>query len=657
MALANEFTLFPLEHDVLAAGELLNERADWNSRLYVAWGLRQLNSPQALSLANGLQAELEQEAEQVAFVDPAALSHMRGRLFLIQAEVAILTMRLDEAEPLLAKAQAEFAAYPNASAQADLQSLRASMHVDRGEVDAHREAMQNAVDLADQAQDSERQLYYRASLARSDLFRDFELARITWSEQLPHKVDGLSPQCSAALADYRALEHGLASDYLEAARWLNLAYEASLESGQVRRAIAVASNQGYTYTQIADFETALAWLKKGLALARKVRWPGSIGMCLAHTGEALRRVGQTGSARELLRECLQTLSQHPNSHTSMLALNYLGQTELDEGHFEVALQHFEMLGEREMQAHASDMRNNVVLGRARALMHLNRLDEAREVALEAAKAAAVQQQKSSLVELRQLLAEIEKRSGGTPEAVLNWLNLALEQAQALEGFQVPPSLLDAAAEALDQAARPQEAYAMARRAAIARQNSWNISAKHARQQIEIARNERQHARALAHAKETRMNKLQTAHEDLQQLVVLSRELWRQPSPGMIFTALGRALRSVLGVELLASYRPDPAGRALRLGESSKGEHEDLALSVALDDPSHPCAACSRDWSERQQPLASGLTRVFAPMVGDDAIPGVLVLDLAHGQAWGAREQGILRHLSTDAALAFKRSLA
>jgi tetratricopeptide (TPR) repeat protein len=657
MALANEFTLFPLEREVLAANELLGERSDWNSRLYVAWGLRQLNSPRALDLAAALQTELEQEVEQLAFVDPAVLSHLRGRLFLIQAEVAILTMRLEEAEPLLAQARAEFEASPNPSAQADLASLQGSVHVERGEVDAHREALQSAVDLADQAQDSERQLFYRASLARSDLFRDFELARVTWSEQLPQSIEGLTAQCSAALADYRALELGLASDYLSAARWLNLAFDASLESGQIRRAIAVASNQGYTYTHIADFETALAWLKKGLALARKVRWPGSIGMCLAHTGDALRRVGQTGSARELLRECLQTLSQHPNNHTSMMALNYLGQTELDEGHFDVALKHFEMLGEREMQAHASDMRNNVVMGRARALMHLNRLDEAREVALEAAKAAAVQQQKSSLVELWQVLAEIEKRSGGTPESVLNWLNLALEQAQSLEGFQTPPSLLDAAAEALDQAGRPQEAYAMARRAAAARQASWNIATKHGRQQVEIARNERQHARALAHAKETRLNKLQAGLDDLQQLVILSRELWCQPSPGMIFVALGRALKSVLGVELLASYRPDAAGQALQLGESSKGEHEGLPLSIALKDPQHPAAACSRDWTERQLQLPCGATRVFAPMVGDDANPGVLVLDLAPGQPWGAREQGMLRHLSTDAALAFKRALA
>lgn len=656
MAIANEFELFPLEREVLAAAELLNESSDWNSRLYVAWGLRQLDSQRALLLASGLQAELEREVEQVAFVDPAALALMRGRLFLIQAEIANLMMRFDEAEPLLAKARAEFDAYPDPSAEADLLSMRAHAHAERGEVDAHREALQNAVDLADLAHDAKRQLFYRATLARSDLFRDFELARVTWSEQLPHSIDGLTAQCAAALADYRALEQGLASDYLEASRWLNLAYEASLESGQVRRAINVASNQGYTFTNIADFETALAWLKKGLALARKVRWPGSIGMCLAHTGEALRRVGQTGPARELLRECLQTMAQHPNNHTAMLALNYLGLTEQDEGNFVLALQHFETLGEREMQAHSSDMRNNVVLGRARALMHLNRLDEAREVALEAAKAAAVQQQKSSLVELRQVLAEIEKRSGGKPEAVLAWLNLALEQAQALEGFQVPPSLLDAAAEALDQAGRPQEAYSMARRAGAARQQSWHVAAKHGRQQVEIARNERQHARALAHAKETRMNKLQAAHDDLQQLVILSRELWRQPSPGMIFSALSRALRSVLGVELLATYRPDAAGQALQLGESSKGEHEGLPLSIALDHPQHPCAACSRDWAERQLLLPSGATRIFAPMVGDNANPGVLVLDLAAGQAWGAREQGLLRHLSTDAALAFKRAL-
>ncbi|MCV2367877.1 tetratricopeptide repeat protein [Roseateles oligotrophus] len=657
MACANELVLFPLEREVLAASQLLTERSDWNSRLYVAWGLRQLNSPGALALATALQQELEREVEQVAFVDPAALASMRGRLHLVRGEVAMLMMRLDEAQQSLASARSEFEAHPNPTGQADLSWLQSCVHFDRGEVDAQRDAMQSAVDWADQALDAERQLFYRAALARSDLFRDFELASATWSEQLPQSAEGLTAQSTAAVADYRALENGLASNYVEAARWLDLSFEASLESGQTRRAINVASNQGYTYTNISDFEAALAWLKKGLALARKVRWPGAIGLCLAQTGEALRRVGQTESARDLLRECLQTLSQHPQNRTVMMALNYLGQTELDEGHYDVALKHFEQLGERERQSHASDMLSDVVLGRARALMHLNRLDEARMVALDAAKVAASQQQKVTLVELRQVLAEIERRSGAAPEVVLNWLNLALEQAQALEGFQAPASLLDAAAEALSHADRPQEAYAMARRAAVARQASWSTASKHGRQQVEMARNERQHARALAHAKETRLNKLQGAHEDLQQLVVLSRELWRQRSPGMIFNALGRALRSVLGIELLAVYRRDPSDQTLLLGESSKGEHEGLGLSIALNDPHSPCAACSRDWGERQLPLASGATRLFAPMVGDDDSPGVLVLELPAGQVWATREQGLLRHLSTDAALAFKRAAA
>ncbi|MCV2365790.1 hypothetical protein LNV23_20265 [Paucibacter sp. DJ1R-11] len=656
MAFAHELVLFPLEREVQAAAQQLSESSDWNSRLEVAWGLRQLNSPRAQSLASGLLKELGEAEEQTAFMDPAALAAMRGRLYLVQAEVAALMLRLDEAQQHIASAQAEFDAFPNPSAQADLQGLQAAVHADRGDVDRQRDALQNAMDWADQAQDAERQLYYRANLARADLFRDFELARAAWSEQLPLSGEGLSRMCSAALDDYRALEHGLASDYVEAARFLERSYEASLESGQVRRAISAASNLGYSYTSISDYETALAWLKKGLAVARRVRWPGAIGLCLAQTGEALRRVGQTESARELLRECLQTLVQHPHSRTAMMALDYLGQAELDHGHYAEALKHFELLGERESHAHAADMRTGVVLGRARALMHLGRLDEARAVALEAVAVITAQKQRSDLVELRATLAEIERRSGAAPAVVLDGLKLALEQAQALDGYQPKPELLDAAAEAFDRAGQPQEAYAMARRAAAARQASWATASKHARQQVEVARNERQHARQQAQAKEERLSKLQAAHEQLQQLVVLGREISRQRSPGLIFTVLGRELRSVLGAELLAVYRRDASGQTLVMGESSKGEHEGLAFKIAVSDADSPVAACSRDWTERQLPLGeSGRCRVFAPMVGDDANPAVLVLELAAGQAWGTREQGILRHLSTDAALAFKRA--
>lgn len=657
MAFAHELLLFPLEREVQAAAQQLHESSDWNARLAVAWGLRQLNSPRAQALASALLKELDEAQEQTAFMDPAALSTMRARLHLVQGEVAMLMMRLDEAQTWVERARAELAEHPNPCAQADLYGLQASIHADRGDVDLQRDAQQSALDCADQAQDAERQLYYRACLARADLFLDFELARATWSEQLPASGEGLSALCRAALSDYRALEHGLGSDYVEAAAFLEQSYEASLESGQVRRAIGAASNLGYSYTSISDFETALAWLKKGLAVARRVRWPGAIGLCLAQTGEALRRVGQTESARELLRECLQTLAQHPHSRTAMMALDYLGQAELDHGHYEEALKHFELLGQRERHSHSSDMRTGVVLGQARALMHLGRLDEARRVALEAIKAATAQQQRSDLIELRALLAEIERRSGAAPETVLNWLQLALEQAQALEGYQPQPSLLDAAAEALDKAGRPQEAYAMARRAAAARQVGWTTASRHARQQVEVARNERQHARQQAQAKEERLAKLQAAHEQLQQLVVLGREIWRQRSPGLIFNVLCRELRSVLGAEVLAVYRRDASGQTLVMGESSKGEHEGLPLKIAVSDPDSPCAACSRDWTERHETLARGPTRIFAPMVGDDANPAVLVLELAEGQPWGAREQGILRHLSTDAALAFKRAMA
>ncbi len=653
---SHELALFPLEREVQAASQQLIERDDWSLRLFVAWGSRQFNCPRADALATELLQELAQEQEQTAFMDPAVLASMRGRLHLVQGEVAMLMMRHPQAWESLAKARSEFDNPPNPIGLADAHWLAACIQFDCGEVDLQRDALQSALDCADQAQDEERQLYFRATLARSDLFRDFELAQATWSEQLPHSIEGLSPMCAAALADFRALEHGLADNYGEASRWLDWAYEGSMETGQIKRAIAAASNQGYTYTSISDFESALRWLKKGLTLARKVQWPGAIGLCLAHTGEALRRVGQTESARELLRECLQTLQRHPHSRAAMMALNYLGQAELDDGHYGEALAHFELLDKHESIAHASDMHSDVVLGRARALMHLKRLDEARALALEAAQQMAGQQQKIMLVELRQLLAEIERRSGGTPDMVLAWLNQALEQAEAVAGYQTPPSLLDAAAETLGQAGRYEQAYAMAQRATAARQSVWNITSKHARQQVEMARTERLQARRLAQGKDERLSKLQGELEQLQQLVVLSREIWRQPSPGLVFSALSRALKSLLDLEVLAIYRPRPGGKLLAMAESARGEHEGLAFEIAADAPDKLCASCWRDWVERSEPRDAQLLRVFAPMIGDEGNLGVLVLERAANAPWGQREQAALRHLSTDAAMSIKRAL-
>ncbi|MEJ6007657.1 hypothetical protein WG899_19075 [Paucibacter sp. AS339] len=660
MANTDELLLYPLERDVTAAAQALNERADWQARLYAAWGLRQLNSPRAQSLAAALLRELAQETEQSTDTPPipaANLHPLRARLQLVQAEVAMLMLRLDEAQQHLDLARPDLDAQPEPAVLADWYWLQSCVYFDRGEVDAQRDALQSALDIAEQADDAERQLFFRATLARSDLFRDFELARATWSEQLPLTGEGLSPQCQAAVADYRALEQGLANDYVDACHSLEQAYEASLASGQLRRAIAAASNLGYSYTSMSDVDTALVWLKKGLALARKMRWPGAIGLCLAQTGEALRRVGQTESARELLRECMQTLVLHPKSRTAMMALDYLGQAELDHGHYDEALKHFELLGEREKQASASDMRTGVALGQARALMHLGRLDAARQVALDACKGAAAQKQRADLVELHALLAEIEKRGAGSAEAVLSWLNQALALSQTIEGYQPAASLLEAAAEAQFQAGRPQEAYAMERRASAARQTSWSTATKHARQQAELARNERLQARQLALSKEERLNKLQAAHEQLQQLVVLGREIWRQHSPSLIFTVLARELKSTVKAELLAAYQPAASSQQLALAPWTKAVPEGLLPTLAMNDPAHPCAACWRDWAERSQALDSGATRIFAPLVDDEANLGVLVLELAAGLPWGKDEQAVLRHLGIDAAMSLKRCLA
>ncbi|MDC6171461.1 tetratricopeptide repeat protein, partial [Paucibacter sp. XJ19-41] len=156
-----------------------------------------------------------------------------------------------------------------------------------------------------------------------------------WAQRLP--AASPEPVCGAALADFRGLLAAMQADYLPAIEAFSTAFGLAMRCGQLRRAIALATNLGFTYTRMSDFESAMDWLKRALDLARGARWPGMIGLCLAHTGEALRRLGQLDNARELLRECLQLSAGQPQARTAALACRFLAQTEMDSGDFAAGL--------------------------------------------------------------------------------------------------------------------------------------------------------------------------------------------------------------------------------------------------------------------------------------------------------------------------------
>lgn len=601
---------------------------------------------------------------------------LQGRMTLVHAEIHLLQLRLEDAELRSEEARALFKVAEDPCGLADVCLLQHLLGADRGDTAALRAALEEAVAWSAQAGDPERQLFCRILLARSDMFRDAEQARQAWAGQLPESPDGLTPMCAAALADYLGLREGLLSHFPASAAWFEFGFEQALASGQLRRAMALASNLGFTYTAMSDYAQAIDWLQRGLALARAAGWPGAIGLCLAQTGEALRRVGQVTAARELLQECLDTLDGHPENRTHLLALSYLGQVELDSDRAAQALGLFETLVSRSLQVGAADLHLEGELGRARSLHRLQRLDEARAAAQGALGLAQQLQQPAMRVELLWQLASIARSAAAEPAVVLEGLHEAVILAGAIEGYQPPPALLEEAAEALAAAGRHEEAYGTARRAAQVRRGSLSdeaakrAAALHMQQQFEAMSAEREHLKRLAEAETARAAALEDAHQVITHLSRIGQEITAELVVERVFDALERHVHALLPVSCMAVYLLDEPGTQLFCAFGVEDGQTFVDPPVPVDEVHSYCARCVRErrsfvlgidelpHEESQVPGTSQMHSVlFAPLMIGERVVGVMTVQTPVVGAYGHREELIFSSLCAYAAIALDNSRA
>ena len=636
-----------------------------------AWTERQQDGHQALLWATQVLEALPGLA--LAGTEGVQL---QGRMTLVLAEVHLQHLRLDDAEQAAAQARALFAAVDDACGLADVCWLHHMLAADRGDTQALRQSLQEALRHAEQAAEPERQLYFRIVMARSDMLQDAEQARQAWAGRLPESAEGLSPMCAAALADYLGVREGLLSHFAASANWFEFGFEQALASGQLRRAMALASNLGFTFTAASDYARAIDWLQRGLALARKAGWPGSIGLCLAQTGEAMRRVGQVAAARELLQECLDTLDGHPVSRTILLALSYLGQVELDSDHAPQALAMFETLVSRALQVGSTDLRLDGELGRARSLHRLHRLDDARGVAQAALGLAQQLQQQTMRVELLWLLTAIARSAGATSAVVLEGLCEAVALAGAIEGYRAPPGLLEEAAEALAAAGRHEEAYAHARRAALVRRDSLSdeaakrAAALHLHQQIEAMSAEREHLRRLAEAESARAQVLEDAHQVLTHLSRIGQEITAELVAERVFEVLERHVHAMLPVSCMAIYLLDETRTQLVCAFGVEEGQAFVDPPVPVDEVHSYCARCVRErrgfvlgiderpHEESQVPGTSEMHSVmFSPLMISERVVGVMTVQTPKVAAYGHREELIFASLCAYAAIALDNARA
>ncbi len=678
----------------------------------LAWHLRQ----RAPARARALSADI---VPLLAALSPAEALVVRGRLLLIAAESEWLNGQLDTAQyqaeqALLLFEQAGSAgdagvspaltlgstvspgssAGPSADAATAPAALAACARADgcwvlawvandRGDSAAGDRWLAQAGAAARAGGDPVRVDVIDAAAGICAAFGDWQAAQRQWNGRFGADAGDLPPIAAGWISDYFGTCAFQRSEYGRAIGHLMPSFETALVTGQIRRAIIIATNIGNGFTSLNAHEAALEWMQRGLDLARPAGWPLSIGMCLMQTAETLRQLGQREAAQTLLREALNVLAPLSGSRAYAVALEYQGDLALDLGNHAAALDSFTRLAARGDALAQSDFQSSARRGQAHALTHLGRPAEA--LAAVSGALALAREHGDALGQIAALnvLAEIhaqhtlpEPELMMAPNPVLHYLLLALEIAATIDGYTVPGALLDATARAYAAIGDHARAYAIALRAGAARdqihtQQATNRAiAMQVQYQTERAQTEAEHHRQLAAAEAQRAEVLQQTSATLAHLSAIGQEITAHLDAAAVFRALDRHVHGLLDATHFSIFLLEPNGVWLSCAFGVEAGNPLPEVRFSLSDPHANSSRCVRERREILIELGERdltpnlipgtlptLTLLFAPLRVGERVLGAMTVQSLHANAYGERERLIFRTLCAYGAIALDNASA
>ncbi|MES2075132.1 MAG: ATP-binding protein [Pseudomonadota bacterium] len=710
--------MFALDDDVAgweAALPPLRGQARLAVLLPLAWHLRQRDSARAGLLAGealALLAEADTGAVTPAVADVQAPTNVpastdadaatnaapattrrqaqAARLHLVRAEALWLDGELDAADALAEQAWGALCAAAEHAGCADAHWLRAWIAVDRGDHRRRDAELEQAAAAAVRAGDRQRETIAEAALARWAVLHDRHRAAQRWSARFAADRTGHTDNADNAdnsnnadtdtgaavwINDYLGLSASLASDFGAAAGHYIRCYEAALRSGQLRSAMTAATNIGEDFTILNDLHSALEWMQCALDLARPTGWPRSVGACLMHTADAMRRLGRLDAAEELLQEALAILAPLAGARSYAIALQYLGELALDRADYARALDAFVQLeGRAEVLGHP-DFGTVARRGQAHALCFLGRADEAQQAALQAVRLASEQSNAANHIAALRVMAIIHTRHAlpapagmSALNATLHYLQQALAVAATIDGYTLPGDLLDALAREYARAGSYAQAYEAALAASAARDQTHSQEATNraiamqVHHQTEHARAEGQHHRELAAAEARRAELLQQTGATLERLSAIGQEITTHLERDAVFQTLDRHVHALLPATTYAVYLSDPAGLALRRAYAVEAGRALPAETVdgepAPDDPHAEPLRCLRERREVALDGADGgPSALCVPLLVGERALGVMTVRAAQARAYGERERLIFRTLCAYGAIALDNAEA
>jgi signal transduction histidine kinase len=639
----------------------------------LAWHLRQRDTERALRLADEADTLLPK-----AQFDANRLQSDSARLALVRAESQWLSGQLDEA---LLRTQAilqQAKGIDDVTLAADAHWLLAWISIDRGEHERADQELAACGELARGCADTTRLELSDACRARWAVLHDLNYALRTWGDRFNDRSDPGHPALAVWVYDYLALAASQAADFGAAAGYYIRCYEAALDTGQLRAAITAATNIAEDFTLLNDHHSALEWVQTALELSRPTGWPRSIGACLMHSADTLRRLGQLDSATELLDEALTTLTPFANARSYGMALQFRGDLCLDQQDYEGALDAFLKLEARGKALDQSDFRSAAGRGQAHAMSYLGRAAEALEVAAQAVDIAAEQHNSYNQIAALRVMAMIHSHHDlpappGMTELnpALHYLHQALTVASTIDGYTVPGDLLDQIAREHANAGDFEHAYEIALSASVAREKTHSQEATNraiamqVHHQTEHARNEGYHHRELAESEARRAEVLQRTSATLERLSSIGQEITAHLDAEAVFETLNRHIHGLLTASTFAIYLTDPTGKELgrAFGIELGKPLPDNRISLTNQDAfSVRCLTERREiyvenWLEetRRSPVVPGtiqnLSALFSPLVAGDKTIGVMTVQAIESHAYGDTERMIFRTLCAYGAIA------
>ena len=486
----------------------------------VAWHMRQRDTQRALALAQEAQASIG------ACATPTADSQrlLLARTTLVRGEAALLCGDVTASATLGEQALQDLVACHDAIGCADAHWLQFSIALGQGDAPGADAALTAVAIAAQRGEDPVRVTIARAALAARGAYRDAPAAQQQWAAQFAGGTVGMHPAAATWVDGFFAAVASQSGEHVEAIRRHGSSYAQALATGQIRRAVVVATNLGVEFNNLNDHHAALEWMERGMDLARPHAWPGTMGVALLQTAGTLRELQRFDAARDLLNEAMALMAPLAASRNYAVALRYLGEVELKRHQYADALAGFQLLEQRARALKAADLLCNALRGQAQALLDLGQPQPA--LAQAHAALAAAQAHTLHQIDALRVLADIHARHPLLPappgmraaSASLHYLQQALDAAATIEHYTVPGDLLEGVAQAHADVGDSAKAFALAKQAIAARQTTQSQEARNRAVAMQVtfetqrAQAEERHQRQLAQALAERAELLQQANE-------------------------------------------------------------------------------------------------------------------------------------------------